>query len=70
MSSLTKSKKVEFCTSFFTYDVTVHVFVLKTDKYAINWHIFLLIIHENSNELYPSMVARYKMILESSIIMH
>ena len=29
-----------------------------------------MIMHEDLNKLYPSMVAHHKMILESSLIMH
>ena len=29
-----------------------------------------MIMHEDSNKLYPSMVARHQMILECSIIVH
>ena len=36
MSSLKKSKKVEFCTSFFTCYITVNIYMLQTDKYTIN----------------------------------
>ena len=32
--------------------------------------MFLMIMHENSKKLYPSMVAHHQMILEHSIIMH
>ena len=62
MSYLTKS--------FFTFCVTFHIYLLQTDKNTIYWQVFLMIMHEDSNKLYPSMVARHQMILEFSIIMH
>ena len=62
MSYLTKS--------FFTFCVTFHIYLLQTDKNTIYWQVLFMIIHEDSNKLYPSMVTRHQMILEFSIIMH
>ena len=41
----------------------------KQIKKPFNWQVLLSNMHEDSNKLYPSMVARHQMILEYSIIM-
>ena len=59
MSSSPKSKKVQFCTSFFTYYVIFHIcykqinIPLATFSYHNAWH-------DDSNKLYPSMAARHQ----------
>ena len=50
MSYSTKSKKVEFCTSFFTCYFTLLIYILWTDNNTITKQVFLILIQKNSDK--------------------
>ena len=47
--------------------IILHILRHISHLYVIN---IIMIMHEDSNKLYTSMVARYQIILECSVIMH
>lgn len=68
MSYSTISKKVGFCTSFFTFHFTLLFYILRTDKNTANLQVLLMEIQEYSDRSYPSIVARHQTISQYSII--
>lgn len=68
MSYSTISKKVGFCTSFFTFHFTLLFYILRTDKNTANLQVLLMEIQEYSDRSYPSIVARHQTISQYAII--
>ena len=69
MSYLTKSKKVELI--YHSLHFTLHfISICHKHQNITNEQILLMKMHEDSNKLYPSIVACHQMILDYSIIMY